>query len=109
MTGVELIAKERQRQVEKEGWTDQHDDAHSEAELVAAARAYCWAAYCEVTFAANKDDLKLPPNDWPVEWSREYWKPSNHPIRNLIKAGALIAAEIDRLIRTGHQEEFEAR
>jgi hypothetical protein len=34
---------------------------------------------------------------WP--WDEKWWKPSTNPIRNLVKAGALIAAEIDRLQR----------
>jgi len=38
-----------------------------------------------------------PPAAWPWEWDQ--WKPSLDPIRNLEKAGALIAAEIDRLRR----------
>ena len=33
-------------------------------------------------------------SDWP--WPPEFWKPSDDPVRNLVKAGALIAAEIDR-------------
>ena len=33
--------------------------------------------------------------DWP--WAKKWWKPSDDPVRNLVKAGALIAAEIDRL------------
>ena len=34
---------------------------------------------------------------WP--WSDKWWKPSDDPVRNLVKAGALLAAEIDRLQR----------
>jgi len=34
---------------------------------------------------------------WP--WDEEWWKPDNDAVRNLAKAGALIAAEIDRLQR----------
>ena len=37
------------------------------------------------------------PECWP--WDHEWWKPSDDPVRNLVKAGALIAAEIDRLQR----------
>jgi hypothetical protein len=34
---------------------------------------------------------------WP--WDGEWWKPNyNDPVRNLVKAGALIAAEIDRVL-----------
>lgn len=34
-------------------------------------------------------------NGWP--WDAKWWKPSDDPIKNLVKSGALIAAEIDRL------------
>jgi hypothetical protein len=39
---------------------------------------------------------------WP--WDQDWWKPSPDPIRNLVKAGALIAAEIDRLQRLAPPE-----
>jgi len=78
--GVELIADERKRQVEAEGWTPEHDDKYSSNELIRAGGCYANAPY-----------------SWP--WSAEWWKPSDDPIRNLVKAGALIAAEIDRLLR----------
>ena len=38
MSGIERIAKERQRQIEQEGWTPEHDDHHAEGEMAAAAR-----------------------------------------------------------------------
>lgn len=81
--GAALIARERERQVSAEGWTTQHDDRHTNAELVRAAQAYI-----EPTRVAEV---------WP--WEESWWKPSTDPIRNLVKAGALIAAEIDRLQR----------
>jgi hypothetical protein len=43
-----------------------------------------------------------PPDDWPWDW--RFWKPSVDPIRDLVKAGALIAAEIDRLQRKKNKE-----
>jgi hypothetical protein len=70
-----------------------------DADLVDASRAYLWAARCEVTLGASAKDFKWVPNDWPKEWNVDWWKPSDDPIRNLVKAGALIAAEIDRLQR----------
>lgn len=42
--------------------------------------------------------VKLPM-DWP--WADDWWNPSDDPVRNLVKAGALIAAEIDRIQRQG--------
>lgn len=83
-TGIELIADERQRQVEAEGRTPEHDDEH-EGELSDAAACY----------ALGK---RLPV--WP--WSTDWWKPTpDDRVRELTKAGALIPAEIDRINRSG--------
>ena len=84
MTGAEQIAAERQRQIEQEGWTPEHDDEHGFGELLAAARNYMSAVAAD----------QAPGMDWP--WHGSWWKPSDDPVRNLVKAGALIAAEIDR-------------
>lgn len=87
--GAEMIAAERERQKRVEGWTAKHDDAHKVGELLHAALCYA---------ASFEEDRDLPPPDgWP--WSPEWWKPRGH-VRNLVKAGALIAAEIDRELRS---------
>ena len=39
-TGIELISKERQRQIEEEGWTPEHDNQHTEGELALVAALY---------------------------------------------------------------------
>lgn len=103
--GAELIAAERARQVDAEGWTADHDDEHTKHELVRAA-------LCYITPGRFIDTPGLAaPKDWP--WEACHWKPkasSGGPealgvqspadrIRNLTKAGALLAAEIDRLQR----------
>lgn len=88
MSGIELITAERQRQITEEGWTAEHDDEHRHAELLEAAHCYSHAA---------RTGVLHPPNGWP--WEPSWWKPTDDPIRNLTKAGALIAAEIDRLQR----------
>jgi hypothetical protein len=90
--GAESIAAERLRQVEAEGWSAEHDAGHREAELARAALAYLTA------YLVAAQRLPLYPGEWP--WSPEFWKPSEDPARNLVKAGALIAAEIDRLQRS---------
>lgn len=95
--GATLIAAERRRQMEAEGWTPEHDDEHDLCELLAAARAYLTAAVWAVLPVPAFDAKSYPPSTWP--WHASWWKPSEDPIRNLIKAGALIAAEIDRLQR----------
>jgi hypothetical protein len=98
MNGIELIAEERLRQVAQEGWTAQHDEEHDQFQLSAAA-------VCYAEFALRAGPLRLQaqkiPFDWP--WGEEWWKPSPDRVRNLVKAGALIAAEIDRLQRLQQQ------
>lgn len=89
MTGAELIAAERQRQIEEEGWTPEHDADHSDKQLAHAAKAYI----IEYERPWEGEGF-APPLAWP--WHADWWKPRD-PIRNLVKAGALIAAEIDRL------------
>jgi hypothetical protein len=81
MSGIERIAAERQRQIDAEGWTAYHDDKHEYGELLEAAACY----------------LGVGDPVWP--WQPESFRPVGNPIRNLEKAGALIAAEIDRLER----------
>lgn len=96
MTGLELIAKERRRQVKAEGRTHAHDDSHTAGELTAAAIAY--ARVAELIFKVQYATAEyIGRKDWP--WHPNDWKPSKRSIDNLIKAGALIAAEIDRLQR----------
>ena len=94
--GSELIAIERQRQIKKEGWTSKHDDQYINGELAKAA--VCYATPPEIDLNAFFTDNRVVL--WP--WIREFesWKPSpDDRIRELVKAGALIAAEIDRLLR----------
>jgi len=100
-TGANRIAGERERQITEEGWSNQHDDQeHYYGELALAGAAY---ATC-----ANEDlkDTKHAPSFWP--WRVEDWKPSDDPVRNLEKAGALIAAEIDRRLRKRAEDEAAA-
>lgn len=102
-TGIQLIAIERDRQIHHLGWTHEHDDSHNDAELAKAA-----ACYASVGAAVGRGldieqirDLYTEGMEFLIEWpwKDDSWKPSNDPIPNLIKAGALIAAEIDRLQR----------
>lgn len=106
MTGTELIAAERQRQIEVEGWTQEHDDEHEAGQLAAAARCYTKTAQLQVCRLASRKPGR-PEFTWP--WDDDAWKPSDDPIRNLVKAGALIAAEIDRLQRAKDTLEMEQK
>lgn len=107
--GAIMIADERSRQIEVEGYDSVHDDMHEDGELTSAAESYLLAAnYC--TEVRSKSQIKRmlasPPRFWM--WEASAWKPSEDPIRNLVKAGALIAAEIDRLIRAKKNGKEEA-
>lgn len=90
-SGVDLIAAERERQVAAEGWTPEHDDTHTHHELARAGAAY--ALYG----GFGKMPVDVRDLVWP--WEPESFKPSRDRLRDLAKAGALIAAEIDRLQR----------
>lgn len=94
MTGAEQIAAERQRQIDAEGWTPDHDAHHLGDELAYAAIAYA-TPQVDRDFRYNAHG-ELIPHRWP--WEQVFWKPApDDRVRELVKAGALIAAEIDRL------------
>lgn len=95
-SGVKLIAEERKRQMAIEGWTPDHDDKHRKFEMTLAAVSYA-NAVASPDEEGDENGKVRPCYDWP--WAKKWWKPSDDPIRNLTKAGALIAAEIDRLQR----------
>jgi len=103
--GLELIADERHRQIEQERYSLEHDDNEKPGALTTAA-------ICYATMAASGPEMRqairhqaehgIPPKHWP--WELSSWKPGEDDsnksrIRELVKAGALIAAEIDRLQR----------
>ena len=94
MSGAEMIAAERQRQIDVEGWTVEHDDEQVSGDLARAAACYAEVSLAPAPFLRQG----FPPASWP--WSFEWWKPTDDRVRNLVKAGALIAAEIDRIERT---------
>lgn len=94
ISGSSLIATERIRQIVSEGWTAEHDDRHYEGNIALAGATYALHACSQIQ---SPDDIHGVPAEWP--WDDKWWKPSISPIRNLVKAGALIAAEIDRLQR----------
>ena len=103
-TGAELIAAERQRQIDVEGYTPEHDASHP-WDMTEAAKCYLWSAQATqygsncVSFDGGYRPEQGTPRDWP--WQASAWKPSGFPIPDLVRAGALIAAEIDRLQRAG--------
>ncbi len=88
-SGIEIIAEERQRQIESEGWTPEHDSQHTKGQLAILAMLYC---------CPSKYRPLIAPSAWfkTMNWDFKWWKPTDR-IKELAKAGALIAAEIDRL------------
>ena len=82
---IEEIAAERRRQVDVEGWTADHDDKHKLGELADAAACYA---------LSSAEDWAR--DFWP--WAAKWWKPKDRR-HDLVRAAALIVAEIDRLDR----------
>lgn len=87
------VQAERRRQVEAEGWTPEHDDAHSHGQMARAAACYALAG----SSAPNDGSAALLVSlAWP--WDEQWWKPTSAR-RDLVKACALVLAEIERLDR----------
>ncbi len=111
-TAARDVLAERERQKSKEGWTPQHDDEHCDGELSRAAACYAVPSLDKKTVAhhhewsgnARYDDSRCVPVGsvevpvlWP-DWDGQWWKPKDRR-RDLVRAGALILAEIERLDR----------
>lgn len=84
--GWRVIFEERVRQTQNEGWTDEHDSRLPAGALLEAGKCY---------MDLNADP-EVEPESWPFESHR--WKPKSRQ-RNLVIAGALCLAEIDRTVR----------
>lgn len=98
MTGIEAIAKERSRQIKEEGYSATRDDRYTKNQLALVAASYL--------LTIKRKSLRYPPNFWPAGWPWTSWKPEpGNRKRELEKAGALIAADWDRIDR----EEKELR
>lgn len=110
------VLAERQRQVSVEGWTPEHDDEHGADDLALAAACYALPDADRNVFPRKDardvgrfdgepiwvyDDV-LCPHLWP--WHGSSWKPKTRR-DDLVRAGALILAEIERLDRAAHQPE----
>lgn len=96
------VLAERQRQISVEGWTAEHDDEARNGEMSRAAACYAMqAALDSIGTPSLTDATKHMIRElWP--WSGKWWKPSNRR-RDLVKAAALILAEIERIDRAEGQ------
>lgn len=106
------VIAERFRQIEAEGWTHDHDDKHDSGEMADAAAVY--AATAEIQLIKPREgsvhgnklwpwwdqaDVSGGRGDCPVwGWTRAWFKPRDRR-RNLVRAAALLIAEIERLDR----------
>lgn len=96
------VLAERQRQITAEGWTPEHDDEHDKGELAVAAAIYA------LRYRGADPPLWVTSGDRPDYASRflesvRRWVKSGSTRTNLVKAGALILAEIERLDRAAAQ------
>ena len=97
---VTEIEYERLKQVKK-GYNADHDDKYTDAQLVAMAMAYAVLGVMQQT----RPDAAMVLHGYPpvteFTWPSPdiAWRPESTPEQNLIKAAALLAAEIDRLFR----------
>lgn len=78
------VLAERHRQIAVKGWTPEHDDTYIDFELAAAAISYIEPMEAE--------------NYWPADWHDGSFRPSDYR-RNLVKATALLLAELERVDR----------
>lgn len=97
------VLAERNRQIDAEGWTPEHDDKYSSGQLAYAASVYALCAASSDADRSVMDEFRtynsVPfriRNRWP--WDESWLKPTNRR-RDLVKAAALILAEIERLDR----------
>lgn len=91
---LELILAERHRQIAEEGHTPEQDDNCLAHELMIAGACY--------EREPDRREADFLTHCWP--WEKDSWKPTSHEgpqgrIRELVKAGALFTAELDRLNR----------
>lgn len=96
MTALADIAAERRRQIDVEGWTTEHDDTHDMGEMANAAAVYALTPARRSWIVGTHADETMRERLWP--WSKAWWKPKSRR-QDLVRAGALIVAEIERLDR----------
>lgn len=91
---VQMVV-ERERQITAEGFEPGHDEEHPEGELALAGILYAAFTLDDPPVDLSQTD-RTCPTVWPM--SEEWWKPKDR-LRDLVRAGALIAADADRDVR----------
>lgn len=92
---IREIAAERQRQIDREGWDQEHDNEHPAGSLAGAGMCYAQNAVGQL--GKPYSPVRGLPAFWP--WDAADWKPKDAR-RDLVRAAALIAAELDRMSRS---------
>lgn len=100
------VLAERRRQIEVEGWDSAHDDEHEAGVLATAGAVYARNATIELhpSFIGPRMDAETAMRRFGWPWHAAWWKPKG-PRRDLVRAAALILAEIERLDRGGVETE----
>ncbi|ASY69393.1 hypothetical protein [Sinorhizobium fredii] len=98
-TAMVDVMNERDRQVNEEGWTAEHDDRHKRGHLARAGACYALRQSTDATGYRAWLGWAIE-NIWPFDWS--WWKPRDYR-RNLVRAAALIIAEIERFDRAAEK------
>jgi hypothetical protein len=99
---------ERERQINAEGFEPGHDEEHPEGELATAGAFYALASAMAApapAAAPSRLIFYVEPDPWEFRWplEPEWWKPKDR-LRDLVRAGALLAAEADRDVRARRRE-----
>lgn len=104
LPGLGAIRRERLRQIYHLGHTPNHDAAYTQGQLVSGAATYLEAARIQEMFGDDPDDEQkaaiaaqldeVVEKNWP--WEECSPNLSSGSLDNLVKAGAMIAAELDR-------------
>jgi hypothetical protein len=92
---IRSVIKERLGQIYREGYSEEHDDEHRDDNALARAAA----CYALAGTGGNGpfwiSHLQVPQQVWPYRWE---WKPKDRR-HNLVRAAALLIAEIERMDR----------
>ena len=98
---IELIVAERVRQIEVEDHLLAHDDEHTEGQMALLAAAYAMSSWAPISPTRSKNTTGYMVLEYVEDFLRAYgwnFKPKD-PIRDLVRAGALILAELERQMR----------
>jgi hypothetical protein len=98
---VQDVLAERQRQITKEGWTTAHDDAYYAGDLSKAASVYALVGSSDGRVIGDELSPSITQMVWPWEW--HWFKPRDRRY-NLVRAAALLLAEIERLDRASEKQ-----